>query len=41
MQYLEPIPFERQVKELLREVKTSEALDLVNATFGPLERTET
>jgi len=32
---LNPIPFERQVKELLLQVRTNDALDLINATFGP------
>eukprot|EP00913_Durusdinium_trenchii_P027968 g26223.t1 len=32
---LNPIPFERQVKELLLQVRTSDALDLINATYSP------
>ncbi|CAJ1410745.1 unnamed protein product [Effrenium voratum] len=32
---LTPIPFQQQVEQLLAQVRTSEALDLINATYGP------
>jgi len=32
---LELVPFERQIRRLLLQARVSEALDLLNATFGP------
>ncbi|CAE8687186.1 unnamed protein product [Polarella glacialis] len=32
---LDPVPFERQVQKLLLQVRVGDALDLLNATFGP------
>lgn len=32
---LDPVPFDRQIKKLLIQARIAEALDLLNATFGP------
>eukprot|EP00931_Biecheleriopsis_adriatica_P041032 TRINITY_DN23499_c0_g1_i1.p1 TRINITY_DN23499_c0_g1~~TRINITY_DN23499_c0_g1_i1.p1 ORF type:complete len:996 (-),score=246.12 TRINITY_DN23499_c0_g1_i1:28-2979(-) len=32
---LDPVPFERQVQKLLIQVRITDALDLLNTTFGP------